>query len=275
MDYKTIMVGLALDRPNDACLRVAGDIAERFGARIIGVAASDLRPPMYFADGDFAQKLLDQEASAIETRLSALESEFRAGTEKRASAVEWRTARALPVPYMLQQARAADLIVVGARSETLVDPCAAPDPSDLLMQAGRPLLVVPPTTEWLDLRRVLIAWKDVREARRAAFDALPLLAAAKEVTVTEVPEQDGRRADALSHVADVATWLRGHGIAANTVVPEKAGDVSGQIEKIASNIGAGAVIAGAYGHSRFREWVLGGVTRHLATESRRCAFLSR
>jgi len=275
MDYKTIMVGLALDRPNDACLRVAGDIAERFGARIIGVAASDLRPPMYFADGDFAQKLLDQEASAIETRLSALESEFRAGTEKRASAVEWRTARALPVPYMLQQARAADLIVVGARSETLVDPCAAPDPSDLLMQAGRPLLVVPPTTEWLDLRSVLIAWKDVREARRAVFDALPLLAAAKEVTVTEVPEQDGRRADALSHVADVATWLRGHGIAANTVVPEKAGDVSGQIEKIASNIGAGAVIAGAYGHSRFREWVLSGVTRHLATESRRCAFLSR
>jgi len=52
MDYKTVMVGLALDRPNDACLRVAGDIAERFEARIIGVAASHLRPPMYFAEGD-------------------------------------------------------------------------------------------------------------------------------------------------------------------------------------------------------------------------------
>lgn len=275
MDYKTVMVGLALDRPNDACLRVAGDIAERFGARIIGVAASDLKPPMYFADGDVAQQLLDQEASAIETRLSELESEFRASVEKRASAVEWRAARALPVPYMLQQARAADILVVGARSETLVDPCAAPDPNDLVMQAGRPLLVVPPRTEWLDLRSVLIAWKDVREARRAVFDALPILAAAKEVTVTEVPEQDSRRDDALSHVADVAAWLRGHGIAANTVVPEKAGDVSEQIEKVASNIAAGAVIAGAYGHSRFREWVLGGVTRHLATESRRCAFLSR
>ena len=46
MDYKTVMVGLALDRPNDACLRVAGDLAERFGARVVGVAASDLRPPM-------------------------------------------------------------------------------------------------------------------------------------------------------------------------------------------------------------------------------------
>jgi nucleotide-binding universal stress UspA family protein len=275
MDYKTVMVGLALDRPNDACLRVAGDLAERFGARVVGIAASDLRPPMYFAEGDFAQKLLDEEAAAIERRLSELEAEFRAAVGKRAAAVEWRSARALPVPYMLQHARAADVIVVGARAETLVDPSSAPDPSDLVMQAGRPLIVVPSAVQWLDLRSVLIAWKDVREARRAVFDALPILAAAKEVTIAEIPEQDSRRADALSHVADVAAWLRGHGIKANTSVPEKSGGVTGQLENIAANVGAGTVIAGAYGHSRFREWVLSGVTRHLATESRRCAFLSR
>jgi len=275
MNYKTVMVGLALDRPNDACLRVAGDIAERFGARIIGVAAADLRPPMYFADGDFVQKLLDEEAAAIQKRLSRLEAEFRASVERRATAVEWRSTRTLPVPYLLQQARAADILVTGARPETLVDPGAAPDPSDLVMQAGRPLIVVPPTVEWLDLRSVLIAWKDVREARRAVFDALPILAAAKEVTIAGIPEQDGRRADALSHVADVAAWLRGHGIASNGIVPEKAGWVTGQLEDIAANVGAGVVVAGAYGHSRLREWVLSGVTRHLATESRRCAFLSR
>jgi len=230
---------------------------------------------MYFADGDVAQKLLDEEAAAIERRLSELEAEFRAAVESRATALEWRSARALPVPYLLQQARAADILVIGARPETLVDPCAAPDPSDLVMQAGRPLIVVPSTVEWLDLRSVLVAWKDVHEARRAVFDALPILAAAKEVTITEIPEHEGRRAEALAHVADVAAWLRSHGIAANTVVPEKAGGVTGQIESIAANIGAGAVIAGAYGHSRFREWVLSGVTRHLAIESRRCAFLSR
>ena len=114
MDYKSVMVGLALDRPNDACLRVAGDIAERFGARVVGVAASDLRPPMYFADGDFAQRLLDEEMTAIQNRLSELEAEFRASLDKRAASVEWRSARALPVPFMLQQARAADIIVVGA-----------------------------------------------------------------------------------------------------------------------------------------------------------------
>src|SRR5215213_2264768 len=220
MDYKTVMVGLALDRRNDACLRVAGDLAERFGARIIGVAASDIRPPMYFADGDFAQKLLDQEAAAIERRLSELETEFRAAVEKRATALEWRSARLLPVPYLLQQARAADILVIGARAETLVDPSSAPDPSDLVMQAGRPLIVVPPTVEWLDLRSVLVAWKDVREARRAVFDALPILGAAKDVIIVQIAEQGTHRADALSHVADVASWLQGHGIKAGTFVPE-------------------------------------------------------
>src|SRR6185312_17464988 len=85
MNYKTVMVGLALDRPNDACLRVAGDIAERFGARVVGVAAADLRPPMYFAEGDFAQKLFDKEAAAIQGRLSELEAEFSASVEKRAA----------------------------------------------------------------------------------------------------------------------------------------------------------------------------------------------
>jgi len=275
MDYRTVMVGLALDKPNDACLQVAGDLAERFGARVVGIAASDLKPPMYFAEGDFAQKLINEEAAAIERRLSELEAEFRAAVGKRAAAVEWRAARALPVPYMLQHARSADILVVGARGETLVDPCAAPDPSDLVMQAGRPLIVVPSAVQWLDLRSVLVAWKDVREARRAVFDALPILAAAQEVTIAEIPEPDGHRADAVSHVADVAAWLRSHGIAANTLVPEKADGVTEQLDKIAARVGAGVVIAGAYGHSRFREWVLSGVTRHLAMESRRCAFLSR
>jgi nucleotide-binding universal stress UspA family protein len=275
MDYKTVMVSLALDRPNDACLAVAGDLAERFGARVVGVAASDLRPPLYFADGGHAQKLFDEEEVAIRRRLSELEAEFRAGVEKRAKLVEWRSARALPVPHMLRQARGADIIVVGARSEAIVDPCAAADPSALLMQAGRPLLVVPPAVEWFDLRSVLVAWKDVRESRRAVFDALPILARARDVTIVEIAEQGTHRTDALSHIADVASWLQGHGIIASTFVPESESGVPEQLDRIADDVGASAVIAGAYGHSRFSEWILGGVTRRLVDPSNRCSLLSR
>jgi nucleotide-binding universal stress UspA family protein len=253
MGYKTVMVSLALDRPNDACLAVAGDIAERFEARVVGIAASDIRPTLYFAEGGYAQKVLDEEGAAVRKRLSELETEFRAAVSKRAKSVEWRSAQTLTtIPYVMQHARAADVIVVGARAE-------------------------PPTVQWLDLRSVLVAWKDVREARRAVLDALPILAAAKDVTIAEIPEQHTKSSEALSHVEDVAGWLRGHGIVANTVVTkaETGAAIAEQIDRIAANVGAGAVIAGAYGHSRFREWILGGVTRHLAAESSRCAFLSR
>ena len=88
MDYKTVMVSLALDRSNEACLAVAGDIAERFGARIVGIAASDLRPTLYFAEGGYAEKALDQEEKSVRKRLSELESEFRSAIEPRAKTVE-------------------------------------------------------------------------------------------------------------------------------------------------------------------------------------------
>lgn len=274
MDYKTVMVSLALDRPNDACLSVAGDIAERFEARVIGIAASEIRPPLYFADGGYAQRLLDIESIAIGQRLSELEAEFRTLVQKRARSVEWRSAQSLPVSYIVQQARRADLLVVGARSEIIVDPCVAPDPSDLLMQAGRPIIVVPPAVEWFDFRSVLVAWKDAREARRAVFDALPILARARDITIAEIPEQDADRSNALLHVADVASWLLGHGIVASTVVPESADGAPEQLDRIAADVGAGAVIAGAYGHSRLSEWILGGVTRRLIDPSVRCSLLS-
>ena len=83
-----------------------------------------------------------------------------------------------------------------------------------------------------------------------SFDALPILARAKDVTIVEIPEQGTRRADALSHVADVASWLHGHGIMASTVVPESEAGATEQLDRIAADVGAGAVIAGAYGHSQ-------------------------
>lgn len=274
MSYKAVMVSLALDRPNDACLAVAGDIAERFGAKVIGIAASDVRPPLYFAEGEAAQMLISQESDTIRRRLVELEEEFRSAVQKRAKSVEWRCALTLPANYVVREARSADIVVVGARKETVVDLNAAADPDQLLMRLGRPLIVVPRSAQWIDLRSVLVAWKDVKEARRAVFDALPILAAAKDVIVAEIPE-NGTRAEAFSHVEDVQTWLRSHGIVASTMVSETSGDVVGQLDRIAANVGAGLVIAGAYGHSRLSEWILGGVTRHLAKEAVRCSLLSR
>jgi hypothetical protein len=71
------------------------------------------------------------------------------------------------------------------------------NPSDLVMQTGRPLLVVPDNCSWLDLRSILIAWKDTPEARRAIADALPMLRQVKDINVVEIIEDEIDRPAAL------------------------------------------------------------------------------
>jgi len=275
MKYATVMVGMALGQPNESRLEIAAQLAERFGARVIGVAAAEFTPPLYFTEGEPAQRLIDQGWAAVKNRLAALEGEFRAAMQNRAAELEWRCAEDFPTRYVVRQARACDIIVVGeAARGALADPFVQVNPSDLVMQTGRPLLVVPESCNWLDLRSVLVAWKDTAEARRAVSDALPLLGQAKEVTVAEIVEDEVDRPAALSRVGDVVAWLSRHGVRASQLVPEQRGDAATQLERIASEVGAGVVIAGAYGHSRLSEWILGGVTRRLINPSNRCSMLS-
>lgn len=276
MTYATVMAGLSIDQPNKARLEIAGQLAERFGARVIGTTAAEFSPPLYFTSGEQAQKLIDQGRAAIKSRAAELEREFRTAMQNRGTEVEWRSAEDFPSRYIVEQARACDIIVVGEASRGAIsDPFVQVNPSDLVMQAGRPLLIVPDACDWLDLRSVLIAWKDTVEARRAVADALPLLRKATEVTVAEIAEEQANRPAALSRVRDVAAWLSRHGVSASEQVPEDCGEAGGLLERIASEVGAGVVVAGAYGHSRFREWILGGVTRRLINPLNRCSLLSR
>jgi nucleotide-binding universal stress UspA family protein len=274
MTYATVMVSLALDESNEARLEAAGQIAERFDSGIVGIAAAQFSPPLYFTSGEQAQNLIDQGQASIKKRMSELEVQFREATKNRAKDVEWRCAIDFPARYILQEARCADIIVSGGQSNALSDPFAVASPKDLVMQAGRPMFIAPDNVSWLDLRSVLVAWKDTPEARRAIAYSLPMLRKAKDVTVAEIVEADDSRSAAVSRVRDVMAWLSRHGVSASELVPEKRGDVIAQLDAIAANVGAGVVVAGAYGHSRFRELILGGVTQHLITQSTRCVVLS-
>lgn len=273
MTYATIMVSLALDSSNEACTAVARDLAERFDARLIGVAASEFSPPVYFTSGEAAQKSIDESEASIKARLSELGTRFRAATGP-SREIEWRCALELPARYIAYQARAADLIVAAPSNGTLTDPFAQAAPGDLVMQTGRPVLIVPDTVHRLDLRSCLVGWKDTPEARRAIVGALPMLRKAREIMVAEIVEDGGNKSATEARVKDVTAWLGRHGILASELVPDQTGDAAMQLEQMASNIGAGVVVAGAYGHSRFREWVFGGVTRQLLQQSDRCALLS-
>ena len=266
MTYATVMVSLALDRSNDACMEIAGQLAKRFNACAIGITAGEFSPPLYFTAGEQAQQVITRGRAAIRNRIAEVEAQFRAAMQNRATALEWRCAEDFPTRFIVQQARAADIIVVGENgNDALANPFMRASSSDLLMQSGRPLLVVPDASDWLDLRSVLIAWKDTPECRRAVADALPVLREAKDVIVAEIAEDEADRLTALQGVEDLVAWLLRHGVVASQRVPGGCGNAAAQLDRIASEVGAGLVIAGAYGHSRFREWVFGGVTKRLLT----------
>lgn len=278
MTYSTIMVSLASDQRNEHCLKIASDMVGRFDARAVGIAAAEFSSPPFFTSGEQADRLVQQDRSAIKTRLSELEVEFRSAMSKGAKQVEWRVSIESPTRFVAQEARAADIVVIGQRRDNgLGVPLAQVNPSDLVMQIGRPLLIVPETVGWLDLRSVLVAWKDTAEARRAIVDSLPLLRKAKDISIVEVVENGSSREAALRRTGDVVAWLARHDIVASAFVPERSSewDATIELDRSASNIGAGVIVAGAYGHSRLREWVFGGATQYFANKSERCVLLSR
>lgn len=276
MTCKTVMVNLAIGGVNKPRIAVAKQVAERFDARLIGVTASEVSPPLYFADGEAAQRMMVEGEAAIELALSALEEEFYSEVGRDSCRSEWRSSRQMPTRYVAHEARAADVIVTGQSLDVVMaDAFVSADASDLMMETGRPVLVVPNSVRWIDLRNCIVAWKETAESRRAIADAIPFLSLAKDVTVVEIVEGGTSSRAAQRHIQDVAAWLNCHGIPAASFVIEKQGDVGNQLEHIAADAGAGLVVAGAYGHSRLREWVFGGVTRHFLQKSERCALLSR
>jgi nucleotide-binding universal stress UspA family protein len=273
MTISTVMWHMDLEPSTKGCLRVAADLAGQFNAKLIGVAAADL-PWSYLTQESATFTLIDALRSDIGKRLANAEQRFQSAMAQFAGQVEWRSAIDSPVNFIAHQARAADLVVVSAnRSGKLLDSSIGQlDLGDLAMQAGRPVLIVPPEVGQLDLKCVLVAWKDTREARRAVNDALPLLRKAQDVVVAEVIEGESARSSAHVRLDDVVGWLGRHGIAASARAfdfPEGRDPVDRLWQ-----YGADLIVAGAYGHSRVREWVFGGFTDGFLRRSPQCVFLS-
>ena len=272
MSYSTIMVQVDLDSSSEARLQVAAKLAQRFDSTLVGITAGDVQP-LYFLDGGAAQELLEKDRAALEAQMAARQQDFRRKLAGYSKSVQWRSALARPVDYIAQEARAADLVVAGGHREP-INLLRQVDAGELALRCGRPVLVVPPQVTDISLKTVIVAWKDTREARRAINDALPLLHAAEQVLVVELVEKQSEREAAKSRVQDVAAWLTRRGIAASTIATKDLIGVPGRLDILAQDEGADIIVAGAYGHTRFSEWVFGGVTRDLLRLERRCALLS-
>lgn len=163
-------------------------------------------------------------------------------------------------------ARYSDLTVMtGASGEPGAAPVIHAFFTALLLEAGRPVLVVPPSfTAHGVARHAVVAWRPTSDATRALHDALPLLRAAQTVDLLQVDPAAGEKGDGPQPGADIATHLARHGVEVRIVVHARAGEtVAKALLRHAEHSGAELLVAGGYGHTRLREWLLGGVTREL------------
>jgi nucleotide-binding universal stress UspA family protein len=274
MSYSAILIHVETDPVAEPRLRLAADLANQFGAALIGIGAEIFETPtvaasMGYVDGE----TLVAEAHAVEDDLRRAETRFEETAKTVTAGSEFRCGVGLPAELLAQEARAADLVVCGPRHPDRWGLHNHADAGDVLMDAGRPVLVVPDGLEKLDASSILIAWKDTREARRAVLDALPFLKRAKQVLIAEACEEDDA-SDARTRVEDVAQLLARHGVKASTAVREPGkGAPAAALMQMAEMQDAGLIVAGGYGHARVREWVFGGVTQDLLSGRAKAAVL--
>ncbi|WP_457107400.1 universal stress protein [Methylobacterium sp. P5_C11] len=264
MTYASIMVAVDLTEGAGNRMRLAGHLADDFHARLIGVAAEQ---PGYAAPPPAPAASAAAADAALLNDLRLAQAAFVEAAGGRGR-VEWRSAIERPLPFLVAQAAAADLVVTG-RSSAPEPARLAVDPADALMHLGRPVLVVPPDVDHLDAKRVVVAWKDTREARRAVLDALPFLKRASEVLVVSIDE------GAISDGQDSLRLLQAHDVYAVCVRRDAFGaSVAQALAEAAAEHGADLIVAGAYGRGRLREWVFGGVTRDLLAATPVCCLMS-
>ncbi|RWN31490.1 universal stress protein [Mesorhizobium sp.] len=262
MSYKSIIVNVAVDAPPAPIVKVGVELAKRFGAHLIGLAAADVPPLVATGDGmAYEGEIMQIQRTEIEKRLAELRGEFERLVPASITS-EWRQAVVSPTRFLSVAARAADLIVTGGGLGENV--YRAVDVGSLALGTGRPVLVAASNVEHVLAKTVLVAWKDTREARRAIADALPFLARANEVIVATIDTD--RSESARYSLADVAAYLENHGIMPQTelLTGEADGD---HLLAFARSIHADLIVSGAYGHSRLREWAFGGVTRTLIEDN--------
>jgi nucleotide-binding universal stress UspA family protein len=267
MRYKSIMVQLDIDHHPMQRLQLACELALRFDAGLIGFAAAEPRliQPSD-ADGAASDDTTGRQIEEIETRLEQLEKEFRTMAAGIALA-SWRGEIGHPTKLLSVHARAADLIVTGDGTPDLMGNAhRIIKHGALILAAGRPVLLASRSTKTVKAERIVVAWKDTREARRVVRDAMPFLVGAKEVWVTTIGEDDSVSSN--ENISDVAGYLNRHGVNARSqAIGVGHADPAFALCEIAREIGADLIVSGGYGHSRLRELVFGGVTRSLLRET--------
>jgi nucleotide-binding universal stress UspA family protein len=267
MNYKTILAHCNDKDRLSRLLGVAAPLAAAFGSRLIGVSVI---PPIAVipagVPGATDTIVIDAHAKAYRAENPAMKRAFEEAARAHNVAAEWREGDAgssTVARVMIRHARAADLVVALQTASDWKGSLDLDIADRLALESGRPVLIVPNTGSHCAIyKRIVVGFTDRREATRAVFDALPLLERADKVTVIEVdPRPEPEIAATRSALS---ATLSHHGVTCEEVTAASChGNVGDALLACCERMKADLLVMGCYGHSRLREFVLGGASRHL------------
>jgi nucleotide-binding universal stress UspA family protein len=270
MGYKDLLVHVDDGKACAARVRAAVDLAVAYEAHLSGVYVIGDPPPTSMIAGYMPPETLEMLEQGGRKRADAALARFTEVAKRNQISFEGRTDRVLYTSMaeaLATHARYADVVILGQ---------AEPDdgqgprdlPEEVTLASGRPTLVIPYIGPAKTLgQRVTIAWDASREAGRAVHDALPILKRAQAVNVVTVNPGDQPFGHGEQPGADIALHLARHDIKVEARrIESRDVDVPNIILSHIADQGSDLLVMGAYGHSRLRELVLGGVTRTILRE---------
>jgi nucleotide-binding universal stress UspA family protein len=276
MPLRDILVHL--DATADCATRLAAacGLASRHGATLIGLHAAEVMTPagLVTASGRGAD-LYDVSYTQWQQQVAQTDADLRAAFDaaltKYGIAGAWRTEQGPVADSVASHARFADITIIGQTPAASANMGTAGWLVEkVLLTSGRPVLVMPhvlAATHPDQPHHILIGWDGSRAAVRAVHDAMPLLRHAKRVTIMSIADGKGDGGIPLSPATDIAPHLARHDVRVEAAsVPREEAGVAATLLRQAAELHADLLVAGGYGHSRLREFVLGGATRQILLE---------
>jgi nucleotide-binding universal stress UspA family protein len=261
---KDIVVNLGLG-PKDPAGDYAVSLAEIFEAHVLGIAVSYEPVIPGTVMGGIPPDIIEGQRREADKRARAAIARFEQTAKRAGLSAETRTISASisgAADQIGRIGRRFDLVVVGqpGRQKSLPDEVVD---EGVLFESGRPVIFVPFIHEGgVKLDRIMVCWDGGRAATRAIADAMPLLRKAKQVEVVNIGNRPSKEDEIPG--ADLGQHLARHGqkvTVKRITAPDI--DVSSAILSYAADSNADMIMMGGYGHSRLREFILGGVTRSI------------
>ncbi len=182
---------------------------------------------------------------------------------------DWKVIEGLNLDFVIENARYYDLVISSSGYSHYSDEVSHHLSDYFSTVIGRPLLILPNLNKvFSPPTKVIIAWNESHEAARAVHDAIPILRLAEHIQIVSVSKSDKNEKHNMIRAEQLRTHLSHHGIQTDVYAPDKSSQGIGYtIHECALEYNSDMIIMGAYGHSRFKEIILGGTTKHLIEHS--------